>query len=98
MSRREVLRRRLAPAVFIIGMAFIVQHTCMKAERHHATIELDFGDAKASTRAVDAQLRSFGSAPEDEAIATFRRVALPDQGIGPCRFEVAMPDETAELV
>lgn len=88
----DVLRKRIAPIAFILAMALLVQHTCQGEERTHATIVLEYGDAAARVRAVDAKLTVDG-----ELISEFHRKALPDLRIGASTFEVAMPKAEGEL-
>lgn len=89
---KDLLKRRVLPILFIGAMAVLIQRTCNGAERTHATIVLDFGDQAARVRAVDAHLTVDG-----EANAEFHRAALPDLAIGPCRFEVSMPEPAGVL-
>ena len=92
MSRYAQLRRRLAPLAFLGGMAILVQQTCTKEQRIHATIQLDLGPLAATAQAVDAEL-FVGS----ESIATLHRVALPGLHLGPARFATAMTAPDGEL-
>lgn len=92
MTRYEFFRKRIAPVLFLCVVGLIFYDACRKQERIHATIVLDLGDAAPDVREVNAELFSGG-----ESIATFQRTAPPGAGIGPCRFETALPDEMAEL-
>lgn len=89
---KDLIKRRVLPIIFIGAMAVLIQRTCNGAERTHATIVLDFGEAAGRVRAVDAHL-----AVDGEANAEFHRRALPDLTIGPCRFEVSMQSPDGEL-
>ncbi len=73
-------------------VGLIAYDACSKHERTHATIVLDLGGAAGDVREVNAELFSGG-----DSIAVFQRTAPPGAGIGPCRFETALPDEVAEL-
>jgi hypothetical protein len=92
VSRYALIRRRLAPVAFVIGMGVIVQQTCTKQQRTHATIELDLGALAASAQTVDAEL-FIGP----DSIAKFHRVSVPGLRSRPDRFEVAMPAPDGEL-
>lgn len=92
MTRYELFRKRIAPALFLGVVGLIAYDACSKQERYHTTIVLDLGDAAADVREVNAEVFSGG-----ESMATFHRVALPGSSIGPCRFETALPEETGEI-
>jgi len=92
VTRYDLIRRRIAPIAFIAAIALLGWHTCRVEQRTHATVVLDFGDARPRVRAVDVDVVVGG-----ETIARFQREALPGLMIDPCRFEVAMPEETGEL-
>ncbi len=91
MTRYEFFRKRIAPVLFLCVVGLIAYDACSKHERTHATIVLDLGGVS-DVREVNAELFSGG-----DSIATFQRTAPPGAGIGPCRFETALPDEVAEL-
>lgn len=93
MTRYEFFRKRVAPVLFLCVVGMIAYDACRKQERTHATIVLDLGSAAAEVREINAELFSGG-----DSIATFQRTALPGSSMGPCRFETALPDETAKLV
>ena len=88
----ELFKRRVVPIAFICAMAVLIQKTCNKQTRTHATIVLDLGAAAPQVRTVDAQLVVAG-----DANAQFHRTALTDMAIGPCQFEVSMPADDGEL-
>ncbi len=88
----ELFKRRVLPIAFICGMAVLIQRTCNGATRTHATIVIDLGASASVVKKVDAQLVVAG-----DANAEFHRTALPDLAIGPCQFEVAMPQDDGEL-
>jgi hypothetical protein len=92
VSRYDLFRRRIAPIAFFLAIALIARDSCEKDKRTHTTVELGFGAAKPSVRAVDVDV-VVGS----ETIATFHRAALPASTIGPCRFPLALPDDDGEL-
>ncbi len=92
MTRYELFRKRIAPVLFLCVVGLIAYDACRAQQRTHATIVLDFGDVTADVREVNAELFSGG-----DSIAVFHRQAPPGAGIGPCRFETAMPAETGEL-
>jgi len=92
VSRYDLFRRRIAPIAFFLAIALIARDSCEKDKRTHAIVELSFGDAKPSIRAVDVEV-----VMEHETVATFHRAALPDSTIGPCRFPLALPQEDGEL-
>jgi len=92
VTRYDLFRRRIAPIAFLAAIVLLGWHTCRVEQRTHATVVLDFGDARARVRAVDVDVVVGG-----ESIARFQREALPGMMIDPCRFEVAMPEETGEL-
>jgi len=79
--------------VLFLGMVGVIAYdSCRKQERTHATIVLDLGTAAPDVREINAELFSGG-----ESLAVFHRIAPPGSSIGPCRFETALPEETAEL-
>ena len=92
MTRYEFFRRRIAPVLFLGMVGVIAYDSCRKQERTHATIVLDLGTAAPDVREINAELFSGG-----ESLAVFHRIAPPGSSIGPCRFETALPEETAEL-
>jgi hypothetical protein len=92
MSFWDLFKRRVVPIAFICGMAVLIQKTCNKQTRTHATVVLDLGDAEPRVKSVDAHLVVAG-----EAIVEFHRAALPDLRIGPCSFAVSMPADDGEL-
>lgn len=88
MTRSELAklaRTRLVPIAFLTAIALIANSTCHKAERTHATIELDVGGQGARIHAIDAELLV-----GDEVVGTFHRTAVGPR-IGVCRFPAAMP-------
>jgi hypothetical protein len=92
VSRYDLFRKRIAPVAFFLAIALIARDSCEKDKRTHTTVELDFGAAKPSVRAVDVDV-VVGA----ETIATFHRAALPDSTIGVCRFALALPGDDGEL-
>ena len=92
MSRYDLFRRRIAPIAFFLAIALIARDSCEKDKRTHTTVELGFGAAGPSVRAVDVDVVVGG-----ETIATFHRATLPGSVIGPCRFPLALPDDDGEL-
>lgn len=92
MTRYDLFRRRIAPIAFLAAIALLGWKTCHVDSRTHATIVLDFGDARPLVRAVTADLIVAG-----DRIGHFERRALPGMQIDPCRFEVAMPEDRGEL-
>lgn len=92
VSFLDLFKKRVLPIAFICGMAVLIQNTCNKQTRTHATIVLDLGEAAATVRSIDAELKVDG-----ESNAQLHRTALKDLTIGPCRFEVSMPADDGEL-
>jgi hypothetical protein len=92
VSRYDLFRRRIAPIAFFLAIALIARDSCEKDKRTHTTVELGFGAARPSVRAVDVDV-VVGA----DTIATFHRAALPDSTIGPCRFPLALPEDDGEL-
>ena len=92
MSRYDLFRRRIAPIAFLVAIALIARDSCEKQHRTHATVELDFGDARPRVRAVDVRV-----VVGDDTVATYQRTALGAGGIATCRFEAAVPGEDGEL-
>ena len=82
VSFLDLFKKRVLPIAFICGMAVLIQNTCNKQTRTHATIVLDLGDAAATVRSIDAELRVDG-----ESNAQLHRKALDGLTIGPCRFK-----------
>ena len=92
MSRYDLFRRRIAPIAFFLAIALIARDSCEKDKRTHTIVELSFGDMKPSIRAVDVDV-----VVEGETVTTFHRAALPDSIIGPCRFQLALPEDDGEF-
>jgi hypothetical protein len=93
VSRYDLFRRRLAPIALFIALALIAKDSCDK-DNTRATVEIVFGadTDKARIREVDAEVW-VGT----ELLSAFHRVAAPGALIGPCRFEVALPERDGEL-
>ena len=91
MSRYDLLRRRIAPIAFFAAIALIAKDSCDKDKRAHTAVELELAD-RSEVRAVDVEVFT-GS----ERVGAFYREALPGKEIGPCRFQLALTDEDAEL-
>ena len=92
MSRHDLLRRRIAPIAFLVAIALIAKDSCDKDKRAHTAVELEFGADRSEVRAVDVEVYA-GS----ELAASFHRAALPGEAIGPCKFQLSLPDENVEL-
>ncbi|HEY0990135.1 MAG TPA: hypothetical protein VGD80_23950 [Kofleriaceae bacterium] len=92
MSRYDLLRRRIAPIAFFVAIALIAKDSCDKDKRTHTAVELEFGADRSEVRAVDVEVFTGG-----DRVAAFHREALPGSMIGPCRFQLALTDEDAEL-
>jgi hypothetical protein len=89
-----MFRRRLAPIAFVIAIALIGHEQCTKMHRTHATVVLDFDDVAPRIVTVDAEVKIGDPNPESAAI--FHREAH-GHGIGPCKFDLALPVDDAEL-
>lgn len=93
MTRYELFRKRIAPALFLGVVALIAYDTCEQRERTHTTIVLDLGDAEPRVRQITGELVVGG-----EVVGNLERRAMPDLSIGcPCRFDATMPEEAGEL-
>jgi hypothetical protein len=92
VSRYDLIRRRIAPIAFLVAIALIAKDSCDKGKRAHTAVELEFGADRSEVRAVDVEVYAGG-----ELAAAFHRAALPGEQIGPCRFQLALADENAEL-
>lgn len=92
MSGYDLFRKRIAPIAFVIAIGLLVRESCQQAERFHATIVLDFGDAEPKVRAVDARV-----IVGDEEFGRLQRAAMPNMRIGVTKLEVALPAKDAEL-
>jgi hypothetical protein len=92
VSRYDLFRRRIAPIAFFIAIALIARDSCEKDKRTHTTVELELGADRSEVRAVDLEVFA-----GDERVAAFHRAALPGATIGPCRFELALAQDDAEL-
>ena len=91
MTRYELFRKRIAPALFLGMVGLIAYDSCRKQERTHATVVLDFGAA--DVRSVDAELTAHG-----ESMGGFKKAALPgSSSIGSVHFETLLTDEVGEL-
>ena len=74
------------------ALGLIAYDTCGKAERTHATIVLDFGNAVNDVRSVEAEVWM-----DHDVVADFRREALDGIGIGQVRFTGSFPAKEGEL-
>jgi hypothetical protein len=92
VTRYELFRKRIAPALFLGVVGLIAYDTCRKQQRTHATVALDFGEVAADVRSVDAELTAGG-----ESMGSFHKRALPGSTIGPCSFETLLVGEVGEL-
>lgn len=92
MSRYALFRRRLAPIAFILAIALIGHEQCTKMQRTHATVVLDLEDVAPRVVSVDAEVKI-----GDESAAIFHREAHAPHAIGPCKFELALPVDDADL-
>jgi len=92
VSRYDLFRRRIAPIAFFLAIGLIARESCEKDKRTHTIVELQFGADKPNIRAVDVDV-----VVDRETVATFHRAALPDSIIGPCRFQLAVPQDDGEL-
>ncbi|MGE0395903.1 MAG: hypothetical protein AB7T06_04170 [Kofleriaceae bacterium] len=93
MSRYDLFRKRIAPIAFILGMGLLVRETCQKEQRIHATIVIRAGEAEAKVKSIDAKV-----VVEGETLGELHREAAPGMRIGDARFEVALPEEDAQLI
>ena len=87
-----MIRKRIAPLIFLLAMGLLVRETCQKADRAQATVVLELGGAEAKVKAVDVTLHVGG-----DELSVFHRVAPPGLTIGPIRFPVSMPTRDGEL-
>lgn len=92
MSRYALIRKRIAPFIFLLAMGLLIRDTCQRQDRARATVVLDLGEAAAKVRAVDATLHVNG-----DELSAFHRIAPDGMSIGPLRFEVSMPSRDGEL-
>ena len=92
MSRYDVFRRRLAPIALFLGIALIARESCQNSQRTHTTVQLSFGEAEHSVRAVEVDVVLAG-----ETVASFHRTALPDRPIGLCEFKLSVAEVDGEF-
>jgi hypothetical protein len=92
VSRYDLFRRRIAPIAFFFALGAIAWDACDSAERTRTTVELQLGAAESQVRAVDVEVWL-----GDELHSRFHRAALPGSPIGPCRFELSLPQEGGEM-
>lgn len=92
MSRYDLFRRRIAPVAFFLAIGLIARDSCEKSHRTHTTVELQLGEARSRVRAVDVDVVT-----GDQTVARYHRAALPGAMIGPCRFELAVPEDDGQL-
>jgi hypothetical protein len=92
VSRYDLFRRRIAPIAFFLAIGLIARDTCEKSHRTHTTVEIQLGEARPRVRAVDVDVVT-----GDQTVARFHRAALPGSVIGPCRFELAVPEDDGQL-
>ncbi len=87
-----MIRKRIAPLIFLLAMGLLIRETCQKADRAQATVVIELGGAEAKVRAIDVSLTVDG-----DNLSVFHRVAPPGLTIGPIRFPVQMPSRDGEL-
>jgi len=87
-----MIRRRIAPLIFILAMGLLIRETCQRADRANATVVIELGGAEAKVRQVDVTLHV-----DDEELSVFHRVAPSGLTIGPIRFPVQMPSRDGEI-
>jgi hypothetical protein len=92
MSRYDLFRRRIAPIAFFVAIALISWDACDSAERTHTTVELQLGAAEPRVREVEVEVW-LGTEPHTR----YHRTALPGSTIGPCKFELSLPQDDGEL-
>ena len=92
MTRYDLFRKRLAPLAMVVAVALIGREQCNRMKRTHATVVLDFEDARPRVRDVQAEVKI-----GDESAAIFHREAHPPSHIGRCKFELALPVDDAQL-
>lgn len=92
MTRYELFRKRIAPALFLAAVAWIAYDTCDKHERTKATFVFDYGSAAHDVRSVEAEIWMNG-----QQVTEFRRNALDGAYIGATKFEGSLPDTDGEL-
>lgn len=92
MSRYDLFRRRIAPIAFFFALAAIAWDACDSGQRTHTTVELQLGAAAPQVRSVDVEVWI-----GDELHTRFHRAALPGSTIGPCRFELSLPQDDGEM-
>ena len=96
MTRYELFRRRIAPALFFCLLGLIAYDACRKGQDAGitGTVVIELGEAEPRVRELEAQLFVGGG---DEPINRFRLVAPAGERIGPCRFKARMPAPDGEL-
>ena len=87
-----MIRKRIAPLIFLFAMGLLVRETCQKADRAQATVVIELGAAESKVRGIDVTLHVGG-----DDLSVFHRVAPPGLTIGPIRFDVSMPSRDGEL-
>lgn len=87
-----MIRKRIAPLIFILAMGLLIRETCQKADRAQATVVIELGGAEAKVRALDVSLTVDG-----DRLSVFHREAPKGLTIGPIRFPVQMPSRDGEL-
>ena len=93
MTRYDLFRKRIAPVLFLGMVGLIAYDSCDAAQRTHAKIVLELGDAEEHVRMLRAEL-----VVEGEVIGTFERRAPEGLRIGcPCQFETAMPADDGQV-
>lgn len=89
---KRLFRRKLAAVAFFGGIGILAYQLYTQEKRLHATVVLDLGESASTARHVEAEL-----VVDSEVRAKFKRDALPGSTIGPCKFEIAVPDAEAVL-
>jgi len=92
VTRYDMIRKRIAPLIFLFAMGLLVRETCQRADRAQATVVIELGGGAARVRGVDVTLHVGG-----DELSVFHRVAPPGLTIGPIQFEVSMPSRDGEL-
>lgn len=92
MTKYDLFRRRIVPALIVVVFALMAYQTCEKQERTHATFVIEYGVYAKDVRQIEAEIWM-----NNERVSSFRREATEGAYIGTTKFEASLPDTSGEL-
>jgi len=92
VTKYDLFRRRIVPALIVVVFALMAYQTCEKQERTHATFVIEYGVYAKDVRQIEAEIWM-----NNERVSSFRREATEGAYIGTTKFEASLPDTSGEL-